>query len=82
MEAIFVGGIFASKEIILDDEHTLINADQKETEGRYGCDDGMLIKYNQDGEVEWATSVGGENSEEITCVTETSDGGYICRRIL
>ena len=42
-----------------------------------GNDDGMLIKYSSEGEVEWATSVGGSSSDYIYSVAGTSDGGYI-----
>ena len=37
----------------------------------------MVIKYGADGEVEWASSIGGSRSEYIESVAETSDGGYI-----
>ena len=76
MEVIFVGGYFDSSSITVG-ETTLTNA---------GATDGMLIKYKKSdtkkGEykVEWATSVGGEDSDEITSIMATSDGGYICRR--
>ena len=39
--------------------------------------DGMIIKYNATGEVEWAEGIGGTSSEQIESVAETSDGGYI-----
>ncbi|MBR3613772.1 MAG: MucBP domain-containing protein [Clostridia bacterium] len=39
--------------------------------------DGIIIKYSNDGEVEWAKSIGGDNTEEIYTIQETSDGGYI-----
>ncbi len=42
-----------------------------------GSDDGMLIKYDANGQVEWATTVGGSSGDEITSVAETSDGGFI-----
>ena len=37
----------------------------------------MIIKYDKDGEVEWARSTGGSSSDQIQSVAETSDGGYI-----
>ena len=37
----------------------------------------MVIKYSSDGEVEWATSIGGDDREEITSVSEMKDGGYV-----
>ena len=39
--------------------------------------DGMLIKYSESGEVEWAKAIGGSSSDHINSVLETSDGGYI-----
>ena len=76
MGAIFVGGYFDSDSITVG-ETTLTN------QGSY---DGMIIKYNgliQMPEIvaKQAVSLGGEENDGISCVTETSDGGYICRRI-
>ena len=39
--------------------------------------DGIVIKYNEEGKVEFATSVGGTGYDYITSVAETKDGGYI-----
>ena len=44
---------------------------------REGYSDGIVIKYNVSGEVEWAQKIGGNYDDEITSITETSDGGYI-----
>ena len=62
-----VGGYFLSNSIQVG-EYTLTNR------GNY---DGMIIKYNSNGEVEWARSVGGSNNDYIESVSETSDGGAI-----
>ena len=70
---LLVGGYFYSDSIIVGD-YTLTNAGSTDNLGR---DDGLLIKYGADGEVEWATSIGGDSYEEITSVAETSDGGYV-----
>ena len=37
----------------------------------------VIIKYNIEGEVEWARSIGGSNHEEICSVKGTTDGGCI-----
>ena len=66
---IAVGGYFQSGSIQVG-KYTLTNA------GTSG-DDGMVIKYSSEGEVEWATSVGGSSTDRITSVAETSDGGYV-----
>ncbi|MBQ9658775.1 MAG: hypothetical protein IJV31_08430, partial [Clostridia bacterium] len=42
-----------------------------------GSTDGILIKYDNTGEVEWATSYGGTSYDYIQSVAETSDGGII-----
>ncbi|MBQ9658174.1 MAG: MucBP domain-containing protein [Clostridia bacterium] len=42
-----------------------------------GYSDGILIKYDNTGEVEWATSYGGTSNDYIQSVAETSDGGII-----
>ena len=61
------GGLFISSSIQVGD-YTLMNN---------GNGDGMIIKYNAEGEVEWTRSIGGSNTDEINSVAETSDGGYI-----
>ena len=66
-----VGGYFKSSSIQVGD-YTLIN--NSRSTDYY---DGMIIKYDENGEVEWATSIGGESDDKITSVAETSDGGYI-----
>ena len=64
---IIVVGYFDSHSITVGD-YTLTNA---------GGSDGMVIKYDKDGEVEWATSIGGDDDDEINSVATTSDGVYI-----
>ena len=44
-----------------------------------GSIDAMLIKYNSAGEIEWANGIGGNDSDWINIVTQTSDGGYIIK---
>ena len=63
-----VGGKYTLYSVHLNDEITLTNK---------GSSDGMVIKYNASGEVEWAQGIGGTDSDEINSVAETSDGGYI-----
>ena len=66
---VIAGGYFASDEIQVG-EYTLTNSSS-------GLSDGMIIKYDAEGEVEWTRSVGGSGDEEITSVAPTSDGGVI-----
>ena len=62
-----VGATFTADNITVGD-YTLTNA---------GGFDGILIKYNRDSRIEWATSIGGFKSDEIISVSATSDGGFI-----
>src|SRR5699024_6872124 len=39
--------------------------------------DGMIIKYDNTGNVEWAKSVGGSSNDQINSVTELNDGSII-----
>ena len=66
-----VGGYFQSRSIAVGD-YTLNNNSSNTDDS-----DGMVIKYGADGEVEWATSIGGDAYDEINSVSETTDGGYI-----
>ena len=63
-----VGGYFGSSSIDLGNRISLVNK---------GYNDGMIIKYNATGEVEWAEGIGGSKYDYIKSVAETSDGGYI-----
>ena len=62
-----VGGYFSGSQIQVGDD-TLTNQ---------GAIDGMIIKYNADGEVEWATNVGGSSNDYINSVVSTGDGGFV-----
>ena len=42
-----------------------------------GGNDGIILKYDSKGEIEWINSVGGSGTDEINSVVATSDGGYL-----
>ena len=63
-----IGGYFISSSIDLENGTTLTNK---------GGSDGMVIKYNIEGEVEWGTSIGGGSIDHISSVVETTEGGYL-----
>ena len=67
-----VGGYFKGTRIDLGNGVSLIGKS-----GNNGWPDGMVIKYNQNGEAKWAQRIGGVNDDEIISVEETSDGGCI-----
>ena len=43
----------------------------------YDYSAGIIVKYNQNGEVEWMQSIGGNTRDAIRSITETKDGDYI-----
>ena len=61
------GGYFSSSTIRVGNETLTSN-------GGY---DGLIIKYNSSGAVEWAKNIGGSDTDYIYSVASTSDGGYI-----
>ena len=63
-----VGGYFSSSNIDLGNGVSLTNK---------GSKDGMIIKYNVSGEVEWAQGIGGPANDQIKSIVSTRDGGYI-----
>ena len=70
---IIAGGVFTSSSINLGEgvnrEDVIVNNN--------GSNDGLIIKYREDGKVEWAKVVGGSSSDSIQSVASTSDGGII-----
>jgi hypothetical protein len=42
-----------------------------------GADDAYLLKTNSQGDSLWSRTFGGPNDEEIHCIQQTADGGYI-----
>ena len=54
-------------------ENTIISSG---SDGSYSTD-GIVIKYDQYGNLKWYTSIGGHLSKQIASVTETSDGKIV-----
>lgn len=42
-----------------------------------GGRDGLILKYNSNGEIEWSKSIGGTNNDEFYKVIQTQDSGYV-----
>ncbi|RYE20777.1 MAG: T9SS C-terminal target domain-containing protein [Sphingobacteriales bacterium] len=43
----------------------------------YGMVDGLIIKLNAEGGLQWYKLMGGSNSDYLLCIQQTTDGGYI-----
>lgn len=63
-----VGGCLESKTIDLGNGVTISSG---------GDNNGMIVKYNAEGEAEWAKTIGGKSNNRINSISETTDGGYI-----
>ena len=62
------GGYFNSSSIQVGD-YTLTNNNS--------YNNGLIIKYNKEGEVEWAKGIEGNRDNEINSVATSEDGGFI-----
>ena len=69
-------GDFYSPQVILDNGQILENVNPVIGGGTV-YSDGIIVKYNSNGEVQWADSFGGTGGDSATKVIEVSDGGYI-----
>ncbi|MCI8548824.1 MAG: hypothetical protein HFJ38_08100, partial [Bacilli bacterium] len=56
------------------DDITLSNGEKLTSKGDY---DGLVIKYNREGQIEWTDQIGGSGVDGINSIAETADGGYI-----
>ncbi len=50
------------------------NGDVSTNQGGLDC---WVVKLNGTGDLEWEKSFGGSGSESVSCIVQTSDGGYI-----
>ena len=73
---ILVGGSFSNSSIQVGNEILTNNSDTYGLDFNYYSDT-MIIKYDSSGEVEWATSIGGNYSDNIVTIRATNDGGCI-----
>ena len=64
------GGSFTSESIEFGNGIKVSNTNTN------GYEDALIVKYSEDGDVEWAKSFGGRSSDYITCIKATKDGGY------
>ena len=47
------------------------------TEASMGGLDYWIVKLNATGDIVWQNTIGGSNTDYLTCVEQTTDGGYI-----
>ena len=66
-----VGGSFWSNSIGVG-QYVLKNA-----AGTGSYYDGLLIKYDKNGDVKWATSFGSKESDSVYSISTTQDGGFL-----
>lgn len=59
---------YFGEDVVLKNGQTLTN---------HGDLDGMIIKYNEKDEIQWAKSIGGAGKDYMMSVVETEDKGYI-----
>jgi len=67
---IIAGGCFRSSKINLGNGIILNNS----LTSNY---DGMIIKYDAEGKIEWAKTIGSDDEDKVTSLIATSDGGHI-----
>lgn len=67
-EGYIVVGEISSETITLEDGVSLSSN---------GSNDGMLLKYDKKGKIEWARAIGGKSEDKIYLGKGTTDGGYI-----
>ena len=66
-----VGGYFKSSSVDLESGVTLNNKNNDETK------DGIIVKYNNKGTIEWAKVIGGTKDDEVQSVAVTLEGNII-----
>jgi hypothetical protein len=53
------------------------NISGDKTENDIGSGDYWIVKVDANGTVQWENTIGGNDTEDLRCVEQTSDGGYI-----
>jgi len=56
---------------------SISNISGDKTENTNGSSDNWAVKTDSLGNVQWDKTIGGSSGDGITCIQETSDGGYI-----
>ena len=69
-----VGGYFTTESLNIGNDMKLVNGSSMS--GTYD-EDGMVIKYNKSGDVEWVKGISGSSREKVTSIIESKEGGYL-----
>jgi len=72
-----VAGYFVTENITIPAGETVDGQEIILTNTENDYPDGIIIKYNSQGKVEYARSVKGENADIISGITKTQDGGFV-----
>lgn len=54
---------------------SIISGDK--TENKIGGDDFWVVKIDADANIQWQNTIGGYGNDDMNCVEQTTDGGYI-----
>ncbi len=65
-----VGGYFTSKTLNLDDDIVLTNVDT-------GYAEGLVIKFDSTGKIEWANSIDGNDEQDVYSLVELENGNIV-----
>ena len=57
--------------------YSFSNNSGEKTENSRGSVDYWIVKLNGSGNIQWDKTIGGNNYDDLTCLQQTSDGGYI-----
>ena len=53
------------------------NISSDKSENGYGSDDYWIIKTDENGNIQWENTIGGNSGDRLRCVEQTADGGVI-----
>jgi hypothetical protein len=53
------------------------NISGEKTQNSRGKRDYWIVKLNDSGEIEWDKTMGGKGHDDLSCIAQTGDGGYI-----
>lgn len=57
---------------------SISDASGDKTENSNGDNDYWVIKLDENGQIEWQNTIGGDNDDRLFATHQTTDGGYIC----